>query len=114
MPLSFLQRLMSAAPTLPPADFLARREADAVVLDVRSPDEYAEGHLVGVENIDFLNPSFRDRVEGLDRDSTYYLYCRSGGRSGKATELMQSMGFANVTNVGGYDALAGAGAETER
>lgn len=105
---------MSTAPTLTPAAFLDRREADAVVLDVRTPAEYAEGHLTGVENIDFLNPTFRDRVKDLDRDATYYLYCRSGGRSGKATELMQTMGFSNVTNVGGYDALAAAGADTER
>lgn len=115
MPFSFMKR-NDAAPvrTLTPTDFLAERGADAVVLDVRTPGEFAEGHLAGVENVDFMNPSFRDHVDGLDRDATYYLYCRSGTRSGKAAELMQEMGFRSVTNVGGYDGLAAAGAETER
>ena len=112
MPFSFLKR--NTARTLAPADFLARREPDAVVLDVRTPDEFAGGHLAGVDNVDFMAPDFRDRVDALDRDRTYYLYCRSGTRSGKAAGLMQGMGFEHVYNVGGYDALAAAGAETER
>ena len=115
MPFSFMKRDNTASvPTLSPTDFLAQREADAVVLDVRTPGEFAEGHLAGVEHIDFMNPSFRDRVDALDRDATYYLYCRSGNRSGKAAELMQEMGFSDVTNIGGYEGLAAAGAETER
>ncbi len=115
MTFSFMKR-NDAAPvrTLSPADFLAQRGPDAVVLDVRTPGEFADGHLAGVENVDFMNPSFRDRADDLDRDATYYLYCRSGTRSGKAAELMQEMGFTDVTNVGGYEALAAAGAETER
>lgn len=103
-----------SVPTLAPADFLAQRESDAVVIDVRTPGEFAEGHLAGVEHVDFMNPTFRERVDALDRDQTYYLYCRSGNRSGKAAGLMQEMGFTDVYNVGGYDALAEAGAETER
>ena len=111
--MSFFKR-MDAARTLAPDDFLARREPDAAVLDVRTPGEFAEGHLADVENVDFMAPDFRDRVDALDRDRTYYLYCRSGTRSGKAAALMQEMGFSEVYNVGGYEALAAAGAETER
>lgn len=95
-------------------DFLDRVGDEDVVLDVRTPAEFAGGHLAGSENVDFMAPDFRERVEGLDRDRTYYLYCRSGTRSGKAAALMQEMGFAEVYNVGGFEKLAEAGAKTAR
>lgn len=101
-------------PTLSAEDFLGRVGEDDVVLDVRTPAEFAGGHLAGSENVDFMAPDFRERVEGLDRDRTYYLYCRSGTRSGKAAALMQEMGFSEVYNVGGFEKLAEAGAETAR
>ncbi len=100
------------APTLSAEDFLDRVGEEDAVLDVRTPAEFAGGHLAGSENVDFMAPDFRERVEGLDRDRTYYLYCRSGTRSGKAATLMQEMGFSEVYNVGGFEKLAEAGAET--
>lgn len=112
MPFSFLKRNDDL--NLSAADFLARVEDEDVVLDVRTPGEFAGGHLAGVENVDFMATDFRDRVDALDRDRTYYLYCRSGNRSGQAAQMMQTMGFQRVYNVGGYEALAAAGAETER
>ncbi len=97
-----------------PTEFLFRRRATDVLLDVRTPAEFAGGHLEGARNVDFLASGFADAVAPLDRDATYYLYCRSGNRSGQAAQRMKAMGFADVHNIGGFDALAGAGAETSR
>lgn len=95
-------------------DFLDRVGEDDVVLDVRTPGEYAGGHLAGSENVDLMATDFRERIGGLDRDRTYYLYCRSGNRSGQAAQMMRQMGFERAYNVGGFDQLAKAGAETAR
>jgi phage shock protein E len=110
---SFLRR--PAAPgRLDPDAFRARLTDAAVVLDVRTPAEFAEGHLGGARHVDFLAPDFRHRVEALDRARPYFLYCRTGNRSGQAAEFMRAMGFREVYNVGGLEALARAGFPTER
>lgn len=73
------------------------------VIDVRTPDEFASGHLDGAVNINWEDPTFADQVSTLDKDGVYILYCRSGNRAGQALDAMTSMGFTNVTNVGGVD-----------
>ncbi|EPD31439.1 rhodanese-like domain-containing protein [Gleimia europaea] len=73
------------------------------VLDVRTPAEYAEGHLDGAVNIDVTDPGFEDAIASLDPNGTYSVYCRSGNRSGKAVAIMEQKGFTNVTNVGGVE-----------
>ena len=96
-----------------PADFVARRDPDAPVLDVRTPQEFAAGHLAGAENVDVQSPAFRDRVASMNLgDGRVYLYCRSGNRSGQATTILRQMGHDGAVNVGGFEALARAGAET--
>ncbi len=100
--------------TLPAADFLARLTEDDLVLDVRTPGEFAEGHMAGAVNIDVTAPDFRRRVEALDRSKTVYLYCRSGNRSGQAAQMLKALGFENAHNVGGLIDLARAGAPLER
>ncbi|MGJ3521821.1 rhodanese-like domain-containing protein [Nitratidesulfovibrio sp. D1] len=72
-----------------------------MVLDVRTPAEYAEGHLQGARNIDFTSPEFRDRVRSLNRNRTYLVYCRSGNRSGKALEVFRELGFTSVLHMNG-------------
>lgn len=99
---------------LPPDDFLARRTDDDLVLDVRTPTEFATGHLVGAINVDVMAPDFRTRIAEFDRDQTVYLYCRSGNRSGQAAGILKELGFAAAHNVGGFDALAQAGALVQR
>ena len=86
--------------------------ADGTVIDVRTPQEFAELHLVAARNIDFRSASFRDQIEPLDRSGRYYLYCRTGNRSGQAAALMSKMGFGDVINIGGLADLVGAGAPT--
>lgn len=81
----------------------------AAVIDVRTPAEFAEGHLKGALNIDVQGMDFASRVEELDTAGTYVVYCRSGNRSGAAIEQMKTMGFTNLTNGG---AVASASALT--
>ena len=89
-------------------------EERGVVIDVRSKMEYEEGHLTATDElIDFNAGEFHNTVDSLDKNKTYYLYCRSGNRSGQAARLMKSKGFENVYNVGGFDDLAQSGLETE-
>ena len=74
-----------------------------VVLDVRTPEETAAGKIAGAEELDFRAPDFQEKLGKLDRDKTYLVYCRSGGRSSSACSMMDEMGFKNVYNlVGGY------------
>lgn len=97
-----------------PAAFVAERPGDAVVLDVRTPVEYRAGHLKGARNIDVAAGDFQEHVAALDPNRPYYLYCRSGNRSGRAAVIMHRMGFERVYNVGGIDDLVRAGAAIER
>jgi rhodanese-related sulfurtransferase len=72
-----------------------------VVLDVRTPAEYQEGHLPDAALIDFYEADFAEQLAELDRDAPYLLYCRSGNRSGQARALMEQLGFTNVADVDG-------------
>lgn len=74
--------------------------AGAVLLDVRTPAEFASGHLEGAINIDVQSPDFNQKVAQLDPSATYLVYCRSGNRSGQAIDRMQGMGFTDLTNIG--------------
>jgi phage shock protein E len=81
-----------------------------IVIDVRTKQEYNAGHLkITDAQYDFLNGEFQDQIENFDKNKTYYLYCRSGNRSGQAARIMQKEGFKNVFNVGGFEELAEAG-----
>lgn len=79
---------------LKPEEFEAQQLADtsAILLDVRTPDEVAEGHIPGSMNIDFNNADFLVNVLDLDLSKDYYVYCRSGARSTKACLYMRSAG----------------------
>jgi rhodanese-related sulfurtransferase len=84
------------------------------LLDVRTPEEFAAGHIAGAQNIDFYAADFADRIDALDRSSAYVVYCHSGNRSGKATEVMADKGFSDVTDVdGGIAAWESAGLPVE-
>ncbi|MEY4477101.1 MAG: hypothetical protein RJA31_605 [Actinomycetota bacterium] len=76
------------------------------VIDVRTPEEFATGHLDGAVNINWEDPTFTDQVATLDKDGVYVLYCRSGNRAGQALDAMTSMGFANLTNAGSVNDAA--------
>lgn len=73
--------------------------ADFVVLDVRTPEEFASGHLAGAINLDFHAPDFEQRLASFDRDKTYLVYCRSGNRSGRALPIFTKLGFGKVNHL---------------
>jgi rhodanese-related sulfurtransferase len=69
------------------------------LLDVRADWEYAEGHLPGALNLDLFKPDFNSRLQQLDKQKTYYVYCHSGGRSREAALRMKQLGFTKVYNL---------------
>ena len=80
------------------------------VIDVRTPAEFAAGHLQGAVNIDVESPSFAGQVATLDPAGTYAVYCRSGNRSRSATQQMADAGLGTVYELdGGVNAWASAG-----
>lgn len=89
-------------------------EEQGVVIDVRTQEEYEEGHLVKTDKqLDFTNGEFEESLSELDKDKTYYLYCRTGNRSGQAARIMKNEGFEKVYNIGGFEDLARAGFDAE-
>lgn len=92
------------------ADIQANPPNDLVILDVRTPEEFAEGHLEGAILLDFYEGDFADQLATLDPDVPYLLYCRSGNRSGQTAIIMSELGFTNVADVdGGIVEWTGAG-----
>ena len=73
----------------------------AEIIDVRTPEEFAEGHLPGAELIDISASDFVSRISALDRSATYFVYCRSANRSGQATALMADLGFESIYELEG-------------
>ena len=67
-----------------------------VLLDIRTPEEIAEGQIEGALNIDFLDENFTENIEHLDKSKTYLLYCRTGKRTAKAGAAMKAAGFKKV------------------
>jgi rhodanese-related sulfurtransferase len=85
----------------PEIAFGLRGDSDHVVLDVRTAEEFADGHLEDAINIDFYAADFAASIADLDRSDTYILYCRSGNRSGSTRQLMEELGFEHVHDVAG-------------
>lgn len=85
-------------------DWISQFEADdnAVILDVRTENEYNDGIIANAINIDiYEGQGFMEKIEALDKSKNYYVYCRSGARSAKACEVMESIGFENAYNLEG-------------
>jgi len=70
-----------------------------VILDVRTPGEYAGGHIAEAINLDYNSGTFREEVNELDKDKTYLIYCRTARRSGLALDIMEELGFGEVYNM---------------
>lgn len=82
--------------------------ANTVVIDVRTPAEYASGHLTGAINMDVESPMFDAMATRLPADGSYVLYCHSGSRAAAAISRLTTLGFTHLTNAGGLDAAAAA------
>lgn len=89
-----------------------RSGKEAVVLDVRTPEEYEAGHIPGAVLIDITEPDFAQRIAKLDKDKTYLVHCATGGRSARACKLMAKEQFDKLHNLlGGMKAWRQAGKE---
>ncbi|MET4075227.1 rhodanese-like domain-containing protein [Hymenobacter sp. UYCo722] len=87
---------------LTPAQFAAEiRRPGAVLLDVRRPEEFAQGHLPEAVNMEVTAPDFAQRIARLDKKVPTYVYCRSGARSANAAGQLARAGFAHVSNLMG-------------
>ncbi len=83
---------------------LVTQDETVIVLDVRTPEEYAIGHIEGALNINIAEADFSKRVSKLDRDKTYIIHCSANvknGRSAKSLEIMSSFGFDKLLNMEG-------------
>jgi rhodanese-related sulfurtransferase len=76
-------------------------EPGVIILDVRTPEEFASGHIEGALNIDFNSGNFANEITRLNPSETYAVYCRSGSRSGQAASIMHKAGFHDVSNLNG-------------
>ena len=81
-----------------------------IIVDVRTPDEYHTGSIAGAENIDFSDPSFRERLGTLDKTRIYAIYCRRGIRASQVLRIMRESGFYEVYSLkGGIEQWKAAG-----
>lgn len=69
---------------------------EAVILDVRTPEEVAKGKIAGAVNVDFNAADFEKKIQALDKTKTYFVYCAKGGRSSKAVDQMSAAGFTKI------------------
>lgn len=87
---------------------------EVVVLDIRTPEEFSQGHIKDARNVDFYEDDFEANLAKLDRDQTYLVHCASGGRSGKSLEAFERLGFKSIVHLdGGYRAWVDAGQSVE-
>lgn len=91
-----------------------RMSGKTLLVDVRTPEEFAAGHLTGAINSDYRGGDFAEEMKTWKKNKVYYLYCASGNRSGKAAELMKEAGFQHIYNIGAYQELREAGLPTEQ
>lgn len=113
--LFYLNKLKNYKNLIPPQKFKELlKEESGEIIDVRTKSEYNNGHLKKTDyNFDISASDFEEKVEKLDKDKNYFLYCRTGARSGRATQVMKRNGFQNVYNIGGLESLVNAGFEKE-
>jgi rhodanese-related sulfurtransferase len=77
------------------------KQPGVVIVDVRTPSEYAAGHIDGAINVDVEAAGFNAQIGTLDKNATYAVYCHSGRRSSLATDAMAKAGFVHVYNLSG-------------
>ena len=78
-----------------------KEKKGAQIIDVRTPEETSQGMIAGAREIDINDPAFQKKIAALDKNKPVLVYCRSGGRSGRAMAMMSQMGFKEVYNLSG-------------
>ncbi|HSC68552.1 MAG TPA: rhodanese-like domain-containing protein [Cellvibrio sp.] len=84
---------------------MSSHHSSGLWIDVRTADEFNAGHIEGAAHIPYDEIAARISEVTADKNTLLHLYCRSGNRSGIAQQILQSMGFTNAVNEGGYEAL---------
>ena len=98
---------------------LIEEDKSAQIVDVRTPEEFTEGHVKGAKNLDINSSAFEEGVKSLDKNKPVYVYCLSGGRSSSAASFLKEQGFKTVYEMPGmmkwraegFEVEAGASAE---
>lgn len=103
----FAQEIESEETTIKRVDKKAFKSAiesgDYILFDVRTIEEYMDGHIEGAKSLNFLDEKFEKNLSTIDKSQKYLIYCHSGGRSAKALEQMKDAGFTHVLELeGGY------------
>jgi rhodanese-related sulfurtransferase len=81
----------------------AIQSGDYILFDVRTVEEYMEGHIEGAKSLNVLDDQFDKTISNIDKSYKYLIYCKSGGRSAKALQKMKEAGFTHVLELeGGY------------
>lgn len=89
-----------------PLDFQkGMNRSRAVIVDVRMPQEFEQGHIEGAVNINFFDPNFKSQLLGLEKNKKYYMYCKNGRMSERAAEFMMKNDYSEIYVLkGGYEA----------
>ena len=90
-------------------------KSGVTVIDIRTPSEFADGHIAGATNINFRAKNFSEQIEKLDRDKTYLVHCAVGGRSTSSLPKFEKLGFKHIIHLdGGIKAWEAAGNAVEK
>lgn len=103
--LLFVNLSHSQIKSKPITELSQKNTKNMVLVDVRTPKEFASGHLENAINIDWYDPQFINKFNDTDKEKTIYLYCKMGGRSAKAAAVLDSLGYKVVNLEGGYAAF---------
>ncbi|MCG8306046.1 MAG: rhodanese-like domain-containing protein [Cytophagales bacterium] len=96
-------------------EYLETDTRQAIIIDVRTQREFDRGHLENAIIIDVYQKDFKKRINELDKNKSYFVYCKTGIRSRKAVNYMLQSGFKKVCNLeGGINYLTGAGVKLVR
>ena len=101
--LLFIPFLLKAQERLSPKEFRKKFDntSDALLLDIRTPEEIAKGYLKGAVFMDFYDSTFKEQVAVIDKEKPVFIYCAIGGRSWDAAKIMQEMGFKKIYDLKG-------------
>jgi rhodanese-related sulfurtransferase len=78
-----------------------KESKEPILIDVRTPGEFGQGHLANALSIDIYSNDFKSRVGKLDKSKPVFVYCKAGSRSGSAVEIMSEMGFKEIYDLSG-------------
>lgn len=90
----------------------AIKAGNSIIVDVRTPQEFATGHIANANNIDIYDNAFQSKALKLDKSKTILVYCRSGSRSAQAASILRKQGYQVVDLAGGIGAWTSAGYKT--